>query len=587
MIRRGKGSGLPIKLAVLCGALLSAFLCAFLIFLALRPDRDYGVFPASPSRDVFHRLLRDYDRIAGATLVPGSAPDPERFDTLSGLLDKMERNVQGVESWLSLLKRRRALAQSSPRLLGRYQDSGQRAAAAFPWSEPLAAVAAAATLRGAPVTANTGAALRLYADRLNETHLSPLALGILILTGAFNSPALAAEARGEALLSAGLPLIRPGLPTSQGDRLITNLALLRLLRGDYRGAEAQLQGISRPEIPELWDFLGDYYYDFGDPLRAAEIFHRAGDGAGLLRSADALWLGGKTENARNIWLALSGAAGGAGLLPGTGPRSLYNLAVSAPGDEERKTWFALVYQAGREDQALRRDPCYQYGLIGHSRDLPPYEALALLDDTREPDDGGPEARALRDLEILRRRGELWPPDRTVAETWLLLGRHPEDGRLYQWAAWYFERQRRYDEMAMLVKNAGYRGIRGPWLDLHAGLRALEAGRLDQAEERLRGIAVQPGNRSIWQAEANLGLIMESRHAPGSALEQYEIAMSRAGNGEGASRLQLRIAGCLRTLGRAEESRRALRYSLDLNPDNLAARLELRRLEQDTPGAAGR
>jgi tetratricopeptide (TPR) repeat protein len=581
MIRRGQGSGLPIKLAVLCGALLSVFLCAFLIFLALRPDRDYGAFSASSSRDVFHRLLRDYDRIAG------SAPEPERFDTLSGLLDKMERNVQGVESWLSLLKRRRALAPASPRLLGRYRDSSRRAAAAFPWSEPLAAVAAAAVLRGAPITADTGAALRLYADRLNETHLCPLALGILILTGAFNSPGLAAEARGEALLSAGLPLIRPGLPTSQGDRLIANLALLRLLKGDYRGAEAQLQGISRPEIPELWGFLGDYYYDFGDPLRAAEIFNRAGDGAGLLRSADALWLGGKTENARNIWLALSGAgaAGGPAPSPGTGPRSLYNLAASASGAEERKTWFALVCQAGREDRPLRRDPCYQYGLIGHSRDLPPYEALAIL-DAQEPEDGGPETRALRDLEILRRRGELWPLDRTVAETWLLLGRHPEDNRLYQWAAWYFEHQRRHDETAMLVKNAGYRGIRGPWLDLNAGLRDLEAGRLDQAEERLRAITARPENRSIWQAEANLGLIMESRHAPGGALEQYEIAMSRTGNPKNASRLQLRIAGCLRTLGRAEESRRALRYSLDLNPDNLAARLELRRLEQDAPSAAG-
>jgi tetratricopeptide (TPR) repeat protein len=600
MIRRGAGPGLPLKLAVLCGALVSALLCALLLFLALRPDRDYIAGSAAPSRDVFHRLLRDYDRVAGAVLVPG--PEPEGLEALSGLLDKMEGNIQGVESWLSLLKRRRALALAFPRMLSRYQASSRRAADVFPWSEPLAAVAAAAALWEAPITANTGAALRQYADRINETSLCPLALGIVILTGGFNSPALAAEARGEALLSAGLPLIRPGMPDSRGDRLIANLALLRLVRGDYRGAEAQLQGISRPEIPELWNFLGEYYYDFGDPLRAAEIFNRAGGGEALLRSADALWLGGKTGNARNIWRAL-GAETGAAEGPGAGPgdsggplrlRSLYNLAMSAPSAGERDSWFALLYQAGREEAAPRRTPWYQYGLIGHSRTLAPYEALAIL-DLREPEEDGPEdggaeesgpgARALRDLEILRRRGELWHTDRTVAETWALLGRYPGDGRLYQWAAWYFEHQRRYDEMAVLVKNAGYRGIREPWLDLHAGLRDMEAGRLDQAEKGLRALSARPGNR-LWQAEANLGLIMERRHAPGGALEQYEIALSRAGTGKAASRLQLRAAGCLRALGRAEESRRALRYSLDLDPDNLAARLELRRLEQEAPGPAG-
>jgi tetratricopeptide (TPR) repeat protein len=111
---------------------------------------------------------------------------------------------------------------------------------------------------------------------------------------------------------------------------------------------------------------------------------------------------------------------------------------------------------------------------------------------------------------------------------------------------------------------------------------METGSLDQAEERLRAMTEAPANRAIWQAAANLGLILESRHAPFPALEYYEIAAARMPasllRAQAASRLQLRIAGCLRTLGRTEDSRRVLRYSLDLNPDNLAARLELRRLE---------
>jgi tetratricopeptide (TPR) repeat protein len=529
--------------------------------------------------------MGDYDR------ADDSNSGPEQLSALSSLLDKMEQNAQGVESWLSLLKRRRALAPASPRMLSLYQASSRRAAAAFPWSEPLAAVAAAALLQGAPVTEDTAAALRRYTGSISETRLCPLALGIVILTGGFDSLNLAAEARGEALLNASLPLIRPGMPKAQGDRLIVNLALLRLAKGDLRGAGAQLQGISRPEIPELRAFLGEYYYDFGDPLRAATMFNRAGSEEGLLRSADALWLGGAVENARNIWLALGKAE------PAGPPamRSFYNLAVSAPAAEERERWFARAYEAGREDSALRREPPYYYSLIAHTRTLPPYEALAILDNG-EAEGGGPGS--LRDLEVLRRRGELWPLDRTVAETWLLLGRHPEDGRLYQWAAWYFERQRRYDEMAMLVKNAGYRGIGGPWLDLSAGLRDMEAGRPGQAEERLRAIAADPAARAVWQAEANLGLLLEARRAPAEALQHYNIAAANLGIGNSADgnsadgrvrdrraagRLQLRIAGCLRALGRAEESRRALLYSLDLYPDNPVARLELRRLDQAPAG----
>ncbi|MDR1024085.1 MAG: hypothetical protein LBL56_00020 [Treponema sp.] len=573
MIQRGGALRFSVKLAVVFGILFSVLICAVLIFLGLRPDRNYFGPPAASSGDVFHRLLREYDQTCVAP------PDPGQLDTLSALLDKMEQSARGVESWLSLLKRRRALAEASPRMLLPYRESGRRAAAAFPWSEPLAAVAAAALLRESPVTAENAETLRSYAALINEARLCPLALGISILVGDFNSPALALG-RGEAFLSAGLPLIRPGMSKEQGDRFIADLVILRLLKGDYRGAEAQILGISRPEIPELRIFLGEYYYDFGNPLQAAEIFNRAADEKSLLRSADALWLGKRPENARNIWLTLSRPGGSPPAAPETQIRSIYNLAATAPSPEERNVWLGLIPARGQEYPALRADPSYQYGLAAYTRTLAPYEALSLL-DTREPagEPGGkPGLHALRDLEILRRRAELWTVDRTVAETWLLLGRYPQDSRLYQWAAWYFGYQRQYEEAAVLIKTAGYRNIQGPWLDLITALRYMEAGRLDQAEELLRTVQAGPGSPVVWQADANLGLILESRSAPFPALERYETAAAGVEDRRAASRLQQRIAGCLRSLGRAEESRRALRYSLDLNPDNLAARLELRRLE---------
>jgi tetratricopeptide (TPR) repeat protein len=553
-------AGLPgflIKLAAVTGLFLAVILCAVLIFISLRPGRDY----AAPAGDVFRRLLRDYDLIAAAD------PGRENLDSLNALLDRVEKNTQGVESWLSLLKRRRALAALSPRMLTPYREASRRAAEAFPWSEPLAALALASALLGAPVTEGAAETLRDYGARITSTSLSPLALSAAVLCGDFDNPRRAAENRGETLLSAALPLMRSGLSGRRGDRFVINLALLKLINRDYRGAEAQLQGLSRAAASEQGAFLGEYYYDFG-PLRAAEIFGRAGDGKGLLRSADALWLGGKPENARHIWLALSKAAPAE---PETLIRSLYNLGASDPAGGE--PWFTLLYQAGEDNPSVREDPGYGYGLIAYTRSLPPYEALALLDRWRTP-----ETAALGDLEMLRRRGELWVPDRTAAEAWTLLGRYPEDQRLYRWAAWYFDFQRRGGEGAVLIKTAGYRGIRGPWLDLSAALGDLEAGRLEEAEEKLRSIVQDRGNRPLWQAEADLGLILEARRAPAEALEHYEIAAGRARDGRAASRLQLRIAGCLRALGRQEESRRALLYSLDLNPGNLAARLELRRLE---------
>jgi hypothetical protein len=549
-----------LKAAAAAGLLFSAAICAVLIVLALHPQGEI------PPGDRFHRSLRDYDRIFAAEGEKGGPPE-----TLAAMLDRIEKNVQGVESWLSLLKRRRVLARAHPRMLPQYQEASRRAAAAFPWSESLAAVALACSLPGRAGTTEAGSAeiqnSRDYGARISDTRFIPLALAATILREDFDSPRRAVENRGETLLSTALPFIRPGLSEDRGDRLIVNLALLRIIRQDYPGAAAQLQGLSRPAAQGA--FLGEYYYDFADPLRAAEIFNRTGGERGLLRSADALWLGGKIENAGNIWRTLGGAESG------TRPRSIYNLAASFP--EEREKWLGLLYQAGEKNPAFRTDPAYVYGIIGYTRNLPPYGALEILEGRlRDPD--SPDLAALRDLEILRRRGELWAPERTAAEAWLLLGGYPEDPRLYRWAAWYFGYQRRREEGAILVKTAGHRGIKNPWLDLSAALNDLEAGRLDQAEEGLRSILSGPD--SIWQAEANLGLILEARRAPAEALRHYEIAAARVKDQRAASRLQLRIAGCLRSLGRKEEGRRALLYGLDLNPGNLAARLELGRLEKE-------
>ncbi|MDR1637581.1 MAG: hypothetical protein LBR93_09610 [Treponema sp.] len=565
-----------IKSAVLAGLFLGALVFASLIYISRAPERQ---FSSGPGRDVFRRLLGDYDNFLAALGIesgqPGrAAPSPDRLNSLEQLLDRLEKNAQGAEAWLSALKRRRDLAFRFPRFLPGYREAAGRAARAFPWSQPIAALAAEALLQS-PLGPTDEESLKTYASLITEARFSPLVLAIRVLTGELDSPAKAQAAGVDEILSLSLPLIRKGLTRDEEERLGANLGLLLLLKGDYTGASSRIRGLAgenRP--PALRRLAAEYFYDSGEPLRAAEIFYRLGGEEGMLRSADALWLGGRRDAARNTWRILAAgteAAGGSrgespagpGLSPAGRLWGLYNLAASASDQEEAASWLSRFYLAGGPD------PLYSLGIIRYTRLMEARQAIPILEK-------GDRENPLIDLELLRRRGELWPVERTVAETWLLLGRHPGEDRLYRWGLWYFNFQRKYGETGVLIKTAGRHGISGPWLDLNAALPLMRQGKLEEAEELLR--ASQEGQEGDWQAGANLGRILESRHDPRAALEQYRIAVSRINDPAAASRVQFRMAGCFRALGRTEEYRLALRQSLELNPDNLPARLELRNLE---------
>jgi tetratricopeptide (TPR) repeat protein len=187
-----------------------------------------------------------------------------------------------------------------------------------------------------------------------------------------------------------------------------------------------------------------------------------------------------------------------------------------------------------------------------------------------------QTKPLLDLELLRRRLEQWELPRSVAETWMLLGRHPGDERLYQWSAYFFERQRQYDETALLLNQSRMNGMNGLWLGLHEAIARIREGRLNEAEALLQAMPIDDAD---WQVSANLGLLQESRRAVSDALRSYETASSLVKDNAAAARIQLRIARCLRSLGRNQEIRRVLEYAQDLDPDNLNVRLELHRLER--------
>ncbi|MDR1100177.1 MAG: hypothetical protein LBL28_06810 [Treponema sp.] len=563
-----------LKTAILGGIILALLSGSALVFVSrLRPEA------ALPPGGSFYYSLREYD-----DTVRQGRESPER---LNRRLDKLEKEAQGVEAGLSVLKRRRALARINPRFAPSCRDAARRAAAAYPYSEPLAALAAAALLEGRALNADTAGELRGYASLLNTA--GPLRVSLHVLLGDFKTPQTAAALPGlDTALDAALPLFRGKIPSPAVEALSADLAILKVLAGDTAGAAAEIQGAlyqnpvspSSVPSPDFLRFAAEFFYDFRDPLRAAELFSRLETEEDLVRQADALWLAGQPGGARNIWTILASPAG---TLPGASvpaaARSLYNLALSAGDSREAAALLARLTALPPPGPAsaasgLIPGPAAQsriYGIIRYSRLMNTAPALALLEE------GGKQfpQNPLLDLELLRRRGETWEPGRMIGETWLLLGRRPDAEELYRWAAWYFERQRQPAESAALLKTAARRGFDAPWLRFHEALGLMETGSLDQAVETLRAI---PPETAGWEVFANLGRIFESRRSPAAALEYYEAAAAGVQNPVEAARIQIRVARCLQALGRVRESRRVLEYAEDIDPGNLTVRLELNRLD---------
>jgi tetratricopeptide (TPR) repeat protein len=508
------------------------------------------------------------------------AETPERASPkqLNSFLDGLEKKALSVESHLSILKRRRRLAlyagfppETKGAFINAYSEAADRVSRSFPALEVPAVLAAEALiLRDPLISGETAETLQNHLSRIHETALLPLALSLHVLAGNATAPqGAAAIPGGEALFAAITPLVSE----EEREQFLVNQGILRLLAGDTQGCEALINalilsprdGRGLPEIagspaPETLRFAAEFFYDFGDPLRGAELFSRFPDEKNLARQADALWLAGHGDTARSIWRALASPrnAGQDRI-----SRSLYNLASTSTVPEEK---IASMEQFFAEQQHSP-GPGLIYGIIGYTRLLDSPRAAAILEEQDLAHEG------LLDLELFKRKQDLWPVDRTIAELWLLLDRHPKDERLYQWGAYYFDRQKQYDETAILIKTAKENRLEGPWIKLSQGIGLIREGRLDEGETLLGELSGQ-----TWQADANTARLLEARRSNTAALGYYEAAAARVKDKKDAARIQLYIARCLRALGRFGEVRRVLEYAGDLDPENLNIRLELRRLE---------
>jgi len=540
----------------------------------------------------FHRLLADYDFRYGQIRAAGQPATSYQLDSLSLDLDRLEARTEGVENWLSVLKRRRRLAADAAGLPGMgiryarmFRESSLRALEAFPFSEPIAAVAAAAAVYGAAITGEMEAELRRILPRLTSPGFVPMRLNFHVLLGDFRNPeTAAANLLEDDRFSLDFVISAMG---RDAEPIVTSLAILRILEGEIQEAFSAVQSamaMARDEAsPEFTRFVAEFFYDFGDPVRAAELFHAIPGDDASSRHADALWLAGFADHARLIWEGLAAPAGETPppvFSPGDTlkSRALYNLAVTAPAGPEAETLFERLVRHGRPGERYR-----ELGLIHYSRLLDAPGAVAFLSAERGETVAGADSGGafpigvLIDLEILKRRAQMGEFARTTADAWILLNEHYRLEGLFQWAAWFFGLQRNLSAIERLLQTAERHNHSGDWKSLHEALRLIQEGRLQSAQDILGSL-----ENADWAAEANLGRVLEARNAALRALDHYERALAMVMSGENtaedryeiASMLQFRIARCLRTLGRIEESRRALLWALELNPDNLNARLEL-------------
>jgi len=509
-------------------------------------------------QDSFSRLLGEYDISAG--VYTGTEKE---YEKLNRELNRLEKKAIGVESWLSVIKRRRTLARNFPPFTENYRASINRALKAYPASQPLAAIAAAALVKDKAVNKETENALRGFLPLLKDADFNKLRLYLHILLGDFKNSQKAAAL--------------PADISSDGTEMITqNLIIMKILNGKNNdikdnsvngaspsgyNAAADIQAFINSSSPsaDFIRFAAEYNYDFGDIRRAAVLFsHLEGDWA-LGRQADSIYLAGFPSSARSLWLILSASPD---------ERSLYNLAVTADSQQEAEVFLKKIIDINSGSLTNSR----QFALIRYSRMLPNTQAVALLEKT---DNVKPSDFPYVDLEICKRKTESQQPARKIAETWLLLDRHFDDEDLYRWASWLMAFQRDYGELNILLKRrVSDHYQESESFKTYKSVLLMRDGEIDEALSLLRSI---PDENSEWFVYANRGRIFEAQRSFSNAFEQYNLAVEKKPDNKAASKIYYNTARCFTALSRPADARTSLENALNFDPDNLTARLEYERL----------
>jgi hypothetical protein len=576
--RKPAKSGGVLRAACIAGAVILLVFAGLAVFAALAAKGGVFLPKTGANAAEFYKNLLLFDDVLARAEDEGLNPGH-----IKNLLETLDKSAAGADARLSVLKRHRKLAKLLPDYYDGYRAAAAKSAAKYPHSALIAALNAEASLfptaadpPGAERIRRTALMLSEYGP-LSEASLFPVAFCLYALGGVLETAdSAAAVKRIDELFAAFTKSLPAEDPVREA--MLVNAALVRIVYGGKDEAGAALSRLEPDSAvsPKTLSFMANYSYDFADPLVAAGIWARTGRERDISRAASALYIAGNAESARNLWLLLVKDSEGVHAEEADTVRSrvLYNLAATAAENAEKIRYLEQLLSDGETGGDTVS------ALTLYTRLLPEARALDILAGypaTAEP---------LLDLEYTRRSVPLMPTDRAAAETWLLLNRHPASLPLYAWAAWYFEYQRRYDDLDALLRLAAQHGLKNPALSFHAALGLVRRGDTGGAIEALEALewADGAGKISSWQRDADLALIYDSRREYAYALRYYTKASDALPDSPDArfkvqaARLYVKTARCRRILGEGMELiRRDLERAVSMDGENIDARLALRRL----------
>ena len=581
-----------LKIVCVTGLLLSVLISIVMLITAFhtiegRPTRKEKTAKA----DRFENALENYDKLLHST---ANARDTQHIGKLDSVLSDLERQAPGVQAQLSVLKRRRYLAKQYPGYLNNYRQASKRAFALYPNSQQIAMIAAEALIADTAYHSDTvsskesggKAELAGYIASISPFQEPVFALGLNILA---ENLADLQSARNipdhERLISAAGAFIQ----STELEELNIDIAILSLLDGNIQGALTLLETtVSLGLVAnQTRSTIAEIFYDFGKPLRSAQILSPLSDPKSICRQADALYLAGYFNEARTFWKLLCSP----GDIPVSGKLlegALYNLAATDQNPVSARSCLK---------ELMSLNPDHSNAVILYTRLLDNKEATSYI---KSHISSNTLDKNLLELELLRRSRQLISFGRLIGETWLLIDRFPNDTRLYEWGVNLFDKQKQFGETELVFRNADFAGIESPRLTIHKALNEIIKGSLDTGEALLKSVSEEENN---WSIQANLGIISEARRNQRAALPLYETALAKLKetsinplNSEDinwtshelietqkrdTARLQLRIAKLLLSQRRIEEARHILEEASSLSPEDHQIRLELRRLRERT------
>ncbi|GMO27068.1 MAG: hypothetical protein Ta2B_07620 [Termitinemataceae bacterium] len=544
---------------------------------------------------------------------------------LKNLLAALQAKSVGAESHISVLKRYRVLAKTYNEYIYDYFNLVEIASEKFQHSALLSVLRAEALIWESTALSEDGKAQADYAKRnaklinlaqvlVNNGPLSantffPIAFSIYAASGSFDTLDSTQQVNRASDIFAGFIRSEKDKDKNLYEKTTINAALLNMAADDIQSVSVTLLPLDTKTLQyeNSKRFIAEYSYDFANPVLAAELWSSLTNEHDIARAADAFVLADDIEGAKYLWLLLTLKTSNENTPPTTSrlheesglpivkqisesvhqlrTRCFYNLASVSADISDKRNYLQQLFMA--EAATDLNTSSYIFAVIAWSRILEDDIAIPFLQNILEnrlplvsENQMSTQFVGIVDLELFRRNIKTIPVNKSIADTWLLLNRHSYDTNIYNWAAWYFEFMRRNEDLVSLKHFASQHKVDSPQLMFVDALDLIVSDHKAAALKLLSDL--QNDGYKNWAHSANAGLIYEAQRQYTAALGEYsnaiqviELRIKKIPEHD-AARVFLRAAHCYAILGNKELQRSHLERALEIAPNNVEVKLQLKK-----------